>query len=154
MQPDLRDAALYSGADSVGRKATSPVRAADSIRRPDALVTKSETASDIPQRIAQTEAELERLRLQLQELRHDWERESASELRGQFEAMREAVLRYSFACAEVDMRLALIRARADDTVEAAEILRRSLEEQTAASDELRRLARTLHQPSTTTTPGR
>lgn len=154
MQPDLRDAALYGGADSAGRKANAPVRTADSMRRPDASTTKSDIVPSIPQRIAQTEAELERLRLQLQELRHDWERESANELRGQLEAMREAVLRYSFACAEVDMRLALIRARADDTVEAAEILRRSLEEQTAASDELRRLARTLHQPSTATALGK
>lgn len=101
-------------------------------------------AQTLGQRLGATEAELTRLSATLRQARLEWERIDASDLQERYDTLRRAVQRYSRACAEVDLCIALIHARNDANGEAAENLRRSLEEQTVASNELRSLARLMH----------
>lgn len=152
-QPEYRSPALHgrldtSRADEAGPRLSLGAAGSLALPSPSEAVllesrNKPPAASSLMERITSTEAELARLSARLIELKQEWEGDAVSQLRNQFDMLSEAVRRYSFTCAEVDMRLALIRARADESGEAAENLRRSLAEQTAASDELRHLARSL-----------
>jgi hypothetical protein len=99
------------------------------------------------ERLARSEAQLESLRLEIQSLREDWENKqehSQGALQQDYEILREAVLRYAVACGAVDVQVAMLRARGTGD-EAADSLRRAMEEQTDASNVLRALARTLQQ---------
>jgi chromosome segregation ATPase len=96
-------------------------------------------------RFADMEAEIARLTAELRALRAEWERTRGGrgELQAEFDALRDAVLRYAVACGAVDVQIAMMRARGDSSGEVAENLSRSLEEQTEASNALRAFARAL-----------
>jgi chromosome segregation ATPase len=94
-------------------------------------------------RFAEMEAEIARLTADLRTLQADWERAQGgdSTLQTEYEALRDAVMRFAVACGAVDVQVAMMRARGDSSGEVAENLSRSLEEQTEASNALRALAR-------------
>lgn len=95
-------------------------------------------------RLAFAEAEAARLSESVAALRAEWElrREDERGLRVAYDELRDAVLRYAVACGAVEVQVAMMRARGDGGGELAENLRRSIEEQTEASNALRALART------------
>jgi chromosome segregation ATPase len=101
-------------------------------------------------RFAEIEAELARLEAEVRELRADWHYDQeAGDLQAQYAALREAVLRYAVACGAVEVQIAMMRARGAGG-DVADNLQRSIEEQNAASDALRSLARTLNSTPDTT----
>jgi predicted nucleic acid-binding Zn-ribbon protein len=98
-------------------------------------------------RLSAVETDAARLRDEAAALRRDWERRQAEaeDLREEYDALRESVLRYAIACGAVDVQMAMLRARPTEGREEAamESLRRAMEEQNEASDALRALARAL-----------
>lgn len=97
---------------------------------------------DWEDRLSRIEAESENLHNNVALLRAEWENTKLrqGDIRSAYEELREAVLRYAVACAATDVQVAMLRARGENS-EAAENLRRCVEEQTQASDALRSLAR-------------
>lgn len=100
---------------------------------------------DWERRLERLERDAARLQQSANELRAQWQQsqQTQNEAAQVTEALREAVLRYAVACAATEVQAAMLRARGDGT-DAAENLRRCVEEQTEASNALRALARTLH----------
>lgn len=96
-------------------------------------------------RLGETEALLERLQQDVFQLREELSQERSQDtLQLDYDILREAVLRYAIACGAVDVQVAMLRARGEGSgPDAAESLRRAMEEQTEASNVLRSLARTL-----------
>jgi len=100
-------------------------------------------------RLSESEALLERLQEDVFRLREELSQEhSEDSLQLEYDILREAVLRYAIACGAVDVQVAMLRARGEGSgPDAAESLRRAMEEQTESSNVLRSLARTLqHEP--------
>lgn len=114
------------------------------------------------ERIEQLEAEAERLIARLEEearrllsevtaLRQQWDasqerdhlRSENEQLRARCGQLQEAVVRYALACAQVDVQVAMMRARGESRDGVIENLRKSMDEEAAASQALRDLAKEL-----------
>lgn len=128
------------------------------------------------ERIQQLEQDLteqtERLRAAIDQLRQDWttaqeaealreqvgaltERTAALEaqverLRAEGERLRQGIVRYAIACGTVDLKTALMRRTPNPDAEVRADVQRAIEEEQAASEALRQLARQL--PPTPTPP--
>src|SRR5687768_11181204 len=87
-------------------------------------------------RLGETEALLERLQQDVFQLREELSQEhSEDSLQLDYDILREAVLRYAIACGAVDVQVAMLRARGEGSgPDAAESLRRAMEEQTESSN--------------------
>jgi hypothetical protein len=120
------------------REGVSGVHASEEI-----TPVRQEKGDNLAAHFSQIEAEVRRLTTELEEMRGRWEHErEQTDLRTEFETLRDAVLRYAIACGQVDLQVAILRARGDDG-DITENLRRSLEEQNESSMALRTLARSL-----------
>ena len=98
------------------------------------------------EKITQLEADAARLTREVASLRAQFaaEREAES-LRAENESLRAAVVRYAVACAQVDLQVALVRARGESSA-ADSNLKSMMDEEAASSKVLRELAKTLQAP--------
>jgi len=110
----------------------------------DDTPVRQEKGDSLATQFLHIEAEVRRLTAELDEIRSRWEQEKdETDLRSEYETLREAVRRYAIACGQVDLQVAVLRARGDASGDITDNLRRSLEEQSEASMALRSLARSL-----------
>src|SRR5690348_8480837 len=114
---------------------------------------RQEKGDSLATQFLHIEAEVRRLTTELDEIRNRWEQEQKkdeTDLRSEYETLREAVRRYAIACGQVDLQIAVLRARGDANGDIIENLRRSLEEQNEASLALRALWRNILSTDRTT----
>ena len=98
------------------------------------------------ERIKQLEADAERLMREVVAVRAEVTAAQENEsLRTENEALRAAVVRYAVACAQVDLQVALVRARGDSGT-ADTNLKVLMDEEAASSRVLRDLAKSLQTP--------
>jgi chromosome segregation ATPase len=113
----------------------------------DTTPVRQDKGEKLAAQFSQIESEVRRLTSELEAMRGRWEQEKEqTDLQTEFETLREAVLRYAIACGQVDVQVAVLRARGDTSGDITENLRRNLEEQNEASMALRALARSLQNP--------
>jgi hypothetical protein len=113
----------------------------------ETTLLRQDKGENLAAQFSQIEAEVRRLTSELEEMRSRWEQErEQTDLRTEYETLREAVLRYAIACGQVDVQVAVLRARGDASGDITESLRQSVEEQGEASMALRALARSLQAP--------
>jgi hypothetical protein len=99
---------------------------------------------EIEARIAALEADAEQFATSVRTLKQDWAtQQEALSLQGSYEEMRQAILRYGVACAQVDVQTAMMRARSESRDGLIESLRAAMDEEAAASLALREIARRL-----------
>ncbi|MGC4046166.1 MAG: hypothetical protein QM758_20445 [Armatimonas sp.] len=98
------------------------------------------------ERINQLEEEAHRLGREVAALRaHFRAEQEAEQLRAENTRMRESIVRYAVACAQVDLQVAIVRARGTDGTAAEDSLKNLMAEESDASRILRDLAKELQQ---------
>ncbi len=98
------------------------------------------------ERINQLEEDARRLGREVAALRAHFRAEQEIEqLRNENARMREAVVRYAVACAQVDLQVAIVRARGADGNSAEDSLKTLMAEESDASRIIRDLAKELQQ---------
>jgi regulator of replication initiation timing len=98
------------------------------------------------ERIDQLEEEARRLGREVAALRGHFRAEQEIEqLRAENAHLREVVVRYAVACAQVDLQVAIVRARGGESAAADESLKTLMAEEQDASRVLRDIAKQLQQ---------
>lgn len=93
------------------------------------------------ERITQLEIEADRLKKEIEILRSQFEQgQRADRLELENALLKEAILRYAIACGQVDVQMALVRARNENRDDVMTNLKAATDEEEAASKVLRDLA--------------